>query len=238
MKRRRRLAALMSASVIALACCVAAGAIADPNFAAARSAIVLRKPLPNLVRIAQRVTVSGHVRNAPRGAHIALESKRTGRWRVVTRTRLGGSGAFSLRWLVQKSTALGPVKLRLVLTSRGQPLFSTAPVQTSIGSAPVYCHAPVPPAVNIPSGDGWIVGGVYSQGGPFPGFYECAGSTYTVTATNPSGAVVASETVPPLGSYTLVLPAGRYALASDACRGSASVVAGRETKANTYCDDP
>jgi hypothetical protein len=38
-----------------------------------------------------------------------------------------------------------------------------------------------------------------------------------------------------VGSYTLVLPAGRYMLASGGCHGTATVTAGRQTRANTYC---
>jgi len=234
----RRSVELATGSMAALACCVAAAAIADSDRAGARSPIVLRKSLPNLVRVAQRVTITGRVRNPSRGDRVALELERTIHWRVVASTGLRASGAFSLHWQVQKRTATGPVKLRLVLRGRERPPLSTASVQSTVGPAAVYCEPPAPPAVDIPPGDGWISGGVYSQGGPFPGIYACAEKAYTVSATDAAGTVIASETFPALRSYTLVVPAGSYTLTSGACRGSATVTAGRETLADTDCDYP
>jgi hypothetical protein len=114
----------------------------------------------------------------------------------------------------------------------------TSRSQTFVGSAAVYCKPPVPPAVNIPPSDGWIVGGLYEQGGPFPGILECSGAAYTVTAVNSSGTVRASQSVARRHSYTLVVPAGHYTLTSGGCRGTATVRAGRQTKADTYCDLP
>lgn len=199
---------------------------------------MLRQPLPSVVRISQRITVAGRVRRPPRGAQVALQSTRTARWRWVTSTSLPRSGAFTLHWRVSAGAATGPLKLRVVLIERGRRLLATSPSQSFVGPAAVYCSPPVPPAVNIPVGDGWIVGGVYSQGGPFPGIYQCAASSYTVTATDASGTVAATQTVAALHSYTLVVPAGDYTLASGACRGVATVTAGRQTEADTNCDFP
>jgi hypothetical protein len=221
-----------------LASFLAAGAMAHPAYEATTAPIRLRGSLPGVVRIAQRVTVTGRVREPSRGARVELELERTVRWRVVASTGVPANGGFSLRWKVQTRIEIGPVKLRLILQARGRPVTSTAPVQSAVGSAAVYCRPPVPPAVNLPAGDGWIGGGVYTQGGPFPGIYACASAAYTITATNAGGAVVASQTFPALRSYTLVLPAGSYMLASGACRGMATVTAGRETKADTDCDFP
>ena len=89
--------------------------------------------------------------------------------------------------------------------------------------------------MNVPVGDGWITGGLYGEGGPYPGFDECSSEPYTETATDGSGMVVSSQNVAARHSYTLVVPAGSYALKSGGCRGMATVKAGRETKANTYC---
>lgn len=117
-------------------------------------------------------------------------------------------------------------------------LVSTSPWQAVVGSAPVYCKPAVPPAVDIPVGDGWIVGGVYLQGGAFPGIDQCDESSYTVTVTNAAGEVVASQNVAPLHSYTFVVPAGSYMLMSGHCGGTATVTAARQTTADTDCDLP
>lgn len=234
---QRQGAAVTVVSAFGLATVLAAAAIADATHERAPSPIKLREPLPEVVRIAQRVTVSGRVRHPSRGAQVGLELERTVHWRLVASTGLRGSGAFSLRWRVSK-IAPGPVQLRLALSSPGRPPITTAPVQSAIGPAAVYCKPPVPPAVNIPPGYGWITGGVYGQGGPFPGIFACSSSPYTVTAANSAGAVAASETVPALSSYTLVVPAGSYMLQSGDCRGTATVLAGRGTKADTDCDYP
>jgi hypothetical protein len=111
-------------------------------------------------------------------------------------------------------------------------------VQSAIGPAPVLCAPPTPPAVNIPAGDGWIVGGRYTIGGPFPGIDVCDGDQYTVTATDANGVVQATQTVAGGQSYTLVVPAGQYTLDSDFCRGMATVTAGRQTQADTTCAVP
>jgi hypothetical protein len=228
----------MTGSAVVLASGVAGVAAARSGSAGERSSIVLSKPLPNVVRIAERVTVTGRVPTPPRGARVALESARTANWRIVASTSMRGSGAFRLTWQIGKRTAPGPVKLRLVVIRRGLSLIRTAPLQSYVGPAAVYCKPPVPPAVNVPVGDGWIVGGVYGVGGAFPGIDACSSAAYTVTATDTSGAVVASETVAALHSYTLVVPAGSYTLTSGVCRGTATVTAGRETEADTNCDYP
>jgi hypothetical protein len=90
--------------------------------------------------------------------------------------------------------------------------------------------------VNIPAGDGWIVGGAYGIGGAFPGIDECLQQQYTVTATDANGKVQASQTVAGGHSYTLApLPAGEYTLRAGACMGTATVVAGKQTAANADC---
>jgi hypothetical protein len=111
-------------------------------------------------------------------------------------------------------------------------------VTVGVGPAFVRCSAPVPPAINIPAGDGWIVGGLYDEGGPFPGIDECSSSGYTITATVADGTVAATQTVAGGHSYTLVVPAGKYTLNARFCRGQATVTAGRQTAANTICAFP
>jgi hypothetical protein len=120
----------------------------------------------------------------------------------------------------------------------GHVIAGTPSYETAIGPQRVYCAPPVPPATMIPVGDGWIVGGAIGEGGPFPGIYACLGDPYTVTATNSSGRVAATQHVAALHSYTLVVPAGSYTLQAGPCRGTAKVRAGRQTTANSYCYFP
>ena len=87
----------------------------------------------------------------------------------------------------------------------------------------------------MPSGDGWITGGVYGEGGAFPGMDACLSQRYTIEALDSGGSVAARETVPGGHSYTLVMPSGSYTLMSGGCRGRATVRAGQQTKANTFC---
>jgi hypothetical protein len=210
------------------------------------AAITLAKPLPALVRLQQTVVVSGRVRPSVNAAVAALEYRPppgAGRqtWTFLATASIGKNGAFSLRWKVKQLKSV-PISLRVVAVRDVRTLAATAPVQSAIGPAAVPCAAPVPPAVNIPVGAGWIEGGLIIQGGAFPGVYECESQPYTITATNTTtGAVAARMNVAGGHSYTLVVPAGTYTLSATAgCpgRGTATVTAAMGTTANTYCDVP
>jgi hypothetical protein len=217
-------AATASSAVLA-----AAAAGGDPGVS-----IRLTRTLPDLIRVNQRVTVAGQVRGAQPGAQVAVELKRDAGWRQTAAKSLGASGRFQLTWTV-RGRAYIQAMWRVIATGPGTSPAATPPRNVAIGPAAVYCKAPVPPAVDIPVGDGWIVGGLYGEGGPFPGIYACSSSPYTVTATDRAGRAVASQHVAGLHSYTLVVPAGAYTLTSNGCRGTATVKAGKQTKANTYC---
>ena len=161
---------------------VALGAIAGPTVAAAagtsqgasrhRSVIVLSKPLPSMLQIGQRVTLTGEVRRSPGQARIGLQSMRATTWKLVSSAPLGIGGLFTVRWQIPSTTTVGPVKLRLILERHGRSVATTAPSQSFIGPAPVYCHPATPPS-SVPAGDGWIVGGLYGEGGAYPGAARC-----------------------------------------------------------------
>jgi len=210
---------------------VSAGVAGVASATGGKPRITLSSPLPSVVRISQQVSVAGDVTHRGR---VELELSRTGTWEVVARVRSGTHGAFDLRWQLADGTAIGPVKLRVVLVRHGRRLAATTATQSAIGPAAVYCNPPRPPS-DVPAGDGWIVGGRYIIGGAFPGVDECSGQSYTVTATGSSGQAAATETVPADDSYALVVPAGSYTLQSDGCRGSATATAGQETVADTDC---
>lgn len=228
-----------AATVAAGAATVAADALAAARPTSGPGAIVLSAPLPTSAHQGDTVTITGRVRRARRARTAVLELMRPpGAWRAAATGRVGSTGRFTLRWSVPGSAHVGLVTLRVIARRGHATLARTGPTQSAIASAPVLCAPPVPPAVDIPVGDGWIVGGLYNVGGPFPGIDECDGSAYTVTATDSSGVVQATQNVAAGHSYTLVVPAGAYTLASGFCRGSATVTAGQQTKADTVCPVP
>jgi hypothetical protein len=206
--------------------------------AAGKPSIILAHALPSLVRVGDTITVRGQVRGVAPGTRAALEIKRIGPWSVLVHAKLRPGGAFTLRWSVARADT-GPVLFRVTALRAGKLLATTVPVQAGVGPAPVYCAPPVPPAVDILPGEGWIVGGAYLAGGAYPGIYECEGQPYTVTAINQSGVAVASQQVLGRHSYTLVVPAGSYTLKATPCgMGSASVTAGKQTVADAVCPVP
>jgi hypothetical protein len=209
--------------------------------------ITLNHPIPGLMRVGQTLAVSGRVRPAAIGAEVALEYRAPAgalpnNWTPVAEATAGPGGRFSLRWQLTKASAPAILDVRLAAIRHHRTIASTAPTMLAIGPAAVPCAAPVPPAVDIPFGDGWIEGGAIIQGGPFPGVYECVSEPYTVTATNTAtGQVAATMTVPGGDSYTLVVPAGSYTLTTTGgcpARGSATVTAAVGTTASAYCDVP
>ena len=168
------------------------------------------------------------------GTTVVLQGKQRSGWARLARRAVGRHGVVTVRWTVAKGTAIGPISLRLAVRRRGRVLAVSTPAQSAIGSAYVPCSRPTPPS-RVPDGDGWITGGVYGEGGPFPGMDACLSQRYTIEALDSGGSVVARETVPGGHSYTLVVPAGSYTLMSSGCRGRATVRAGQQTKANTFC---
>jgi hypothetical protein len=233
----RRAAWVAGWAIVIVALTAAAVAVASARAGATR--IVLRRPLPVMIRIDQRMTVRGRVAHAPAGARVALQSGANAkgpRWAVQASTSVPGDGAFRLRWHVGPHTQR-LIQLRVVVLRGRNVVAATAPQRTFVGSRAIHCDPPAPPG-RVPPGDGWIVGGAYLEGGPFPGIDECEGSAYTAKAIDDAGAVVTSETVPARHSYTLVVPAGHYEVQAGVCRGSATVIAGRQTKADAICAIP
>jgi hypothetical protein len=208
--------------------------------AASSPKIAVSRPLPALVRIGQTVTVKGRVRHARSNASLALQGRGAdATWTAVATARASRRGRFSIHWTVPSSERIGPLSLRVAELSRDRVIARTGATQSAVGPAPVYCTAPVPPAVDIPVGDGWIVGGLYLEGGAFPGILQCEQQAYTIRALTSTGTVAASMQVAGGHSYTLVVPAGSYTLRASTCGfGSATVKPGKGTTANTYCPVP
>jgi hypothetical protein len=217
----------------------AALAVAIAASSSSLSSVRLSQQLPNVVRQKSTLTVTGTIRHPPRSGEAALESKPSAAWRMLATTRIGKRGAFKLRWPVPVRAMVGPLPLRVVALDRaGEVVAKTETYDSAVGPPEQRCAPPVPPAVDIPVGSGWIVGGRYNEGGPYPGIYACDSQPYTVTATNSAGVVAATQTVAGGHSYTLVVPAGTYTLKSDFCRGTATVTAATQTKADTVCPVP
>jgi hypothetical protein len=206
---------------------------------AGKSSLTLSRPLPSILRQRSEVTVSGEVRHPPRHGEAILESMRSSRWVMLASTKIGNHGAFKISWRVPATEQIGPLSLRVqAVNGKGVIVATTRAAQSAVGPASDLCAAPVPPAVDIPVGDGWIVGGRYNEGGAFPGIYACDSQQYTVTATDSAGNVRATQTVSGGHSYTLVVPAGSYTLKSDFCQGTATVAAAKQTRADTVCPVP
>jgi len=194
--------------------------------------------LPAVVRGGESITIPGRAVRVPAGSVAELQMRGSSRrWRVLAAVPLRGS-AFKLRWHVQSSRSGRLTSLRVVVVNRGVILGASHSQQLLVGPAPEYCAAPVVPA-SLPPGDGVIVGGLYTLGGPAPGIDACRSTPYTITLTDAAGAVVLTQQVPGGQSYALVVPAGSYTLSGEAfCRGQATVTAGQITKADTDCDVP
>jgi hypothetical protein len=211
-------------------------------------ALTLAHPLPTLVRVGQTLAVSGRVTGGRAGTSVELEyrgpqGQAPQSWTVLAKASPARRGRFKLSWHVSQPRAFQQVLLRVAAVRRGKLVAASTPVQTLIGPANIRCATPVPPAVNIPAGYGWIEGGLYIAGGPAPGVYQCVSGPYTVTATNTAtGAVAATQTVAGGQSYTLVVPAGTYTLTTSngVCPGSntATVAAGHGTLADSVCNVP
>jgi hypothetical protein len=208
-------------------------AAASPVGAAAESAKVrVTASLPNVVTAGSVAAIAGRASHAPAGARAELEGRSPagGRWTVLASVAIAG-GRFTLRWTPRTSSFLTS---RVILVRRGRTLAGTKTTMILVGAAPVYCAAPGPPAM-VPAGYGYIVGGVYNVGGPAPGITVCQGQANTVTVMTAAGATVATQNVAGGQSYTFVVPPGVYTLNAGYCRGSATVRAGAETKADTIC---
>ena len=229
---RVRLVTLVVSLVAVIVPVAGAAAPAEPSIRLARA-------LPSVVRIGDAVTIAGRLVSAPAGRpEIALQGRRLRSWLTLARTR-PARARFVLRWHVRPGTLTGPLQLRVAALTGGRLLAATHPINVGVGPAKTRCAAPAPPAVDIPVGDGWIVGGLYDEGGPFPGIDQCSSEAYTITAKASDGSVAATQTVPGDHSYTLVVPAGTYALsASPGCRGQATVSPGKQTTADTICALP
>jgi hypothetical protein len=234
MRIRRAQALPLTGGVLGVILAAGAAAIVP-----ASPSIKLSTALPAVVRQKQHVRVRGHIRGAPRHTRAALEAMALhGSWKLVATAPIRAHRAFSLSWRVARSHPTGPLSLRVAALQHGVVLAHSPAVKSFIGPAAVPCAPPVPPGILIPPGDGWIQGGRYIIGGPFPGLDECDSESYTETATDSQGLVAATETLAGGHSYTLVVPAGSYTLTSGSCRGTATVKAGQRIKADTNCDVP
>jgi hypothetical protein len=143
-----------------------------------------------------------------------------------------------LRWRVPKRpSALASVRVGAYKDQR--LLLAGKPADLAIGPAFVPCTPPQIPKLLLPIGYGLVYGGVYIEGGPYPGVDQCNSQPYRVTATNSAGARTAGMDVAGGHSYWLALPAGNYTLTASSC-GTAmtTVTAGQQTKADLVCAVP
>jgi hypothetical protein len=226
--------AIMVAAVT-LAWLTAGTAAASPTPAIKLGGIAGQRVRPGYgetVRLGQVVAVSGTVTHPPDHARVQLQGRTTAAWHALLTASFRGD-KFTLHWHVRARQ----FQLRVVLLSGRHPIATSAAASLLVGSAIVRCHPAAPPA-DLPTGDGWIDGGVYLQGGPAPGIDQCQSRSSTVTARSASGYVMASQNLAGGDGYALVVPVGTYQLQDGECIGSATVVAGHRTVADTDCDFP
>ncbi len=208
--------------------------MADAPKRAVRPAIVLSTSLSGLLRAGDEVTIAGRVRGAAAGTRVTLQTSRSKAWTVVVGAPLRAGGRFRLRWLIGGQDT-GLISIRVAALQGGRVVAATKPQQQTIGQASVPCSPPAPPT-DVPSGDGWVVGGLYIEGGAYPGIDQCFSGAYSATATSTASAAATTVGVAGGHSYTIVLPAGGYALkAGCSVPAQATVVAGRQTVADTRC---
>lgn len=189
---RPRVAVSGTVVAIATTLVVAPSGGASPSL---RPSIAFSKLPPSVVRIGQSVRIRGRAHDVPVGTTAVLQGKRsTGGWARLVRGAVGRYGLVTVRWTVAKGMAIGPISLRLAVRRRGRVLVASTPASSVIGSAFVPCSPPTPPS-RVPSGDGWITGGVYGEGGAFPGVDACLSQRYTIEALGSGGSVAARETV-------------------------------------------
>lgn len=233
--RRTWPAAAITVAAVTLGSVTAAIAAASPTSAITLGRIAGQRVRPRYgetVRLGQVVAVSGTATHPPAHARIQLQGRTTGGWHALLTVSFHGDN-FTLHWHVRARE----FQLRAMLLS-GRHRIATSPVASLlVGSAIVRCHPTAAPA-NLSAGDGWIEGGVYFQGGPFPGIDQCQSRSSTITATSVSGSVVARQNLAGGDGYALVVPAGTYQLQDGECAGEATVIAGRRTAADTDCDFP
>jgi len=188
----------------------------------------------------QLLVLKGRLNRAPGDRSEAqLEEQAGGAWTRVARAAINGQ-RFTLRWTTPAVSA-APVFIRVRVLRRGRVLATSIRSRLIIPTPPVLCAPPSPPPPYLPPGAGWIVGGAYIIGGPAPGIDACLSDAYTVTARyTGTETVAATQAVAGGRSYTLVLPAGSYALAANGCSTYQPVVvtAGTATHADVDCDVP
>jgi hypothetical protein len=196
--------------------------------------VIVTSSLPVPLRAGDHVTIAGRVNHAPAGARIALETSRSRGWTVAVQDTPGVRGAFRLRWLIPDADT-GLLYVRTAALLDGRVVAATKRMSEIIGQPVVRCSAPAPPAA-VPAGDGWIVGGLYIEGGAFAGLDQCSAGAYSVTATRRATGAATTVGVAGGHSYTIVLPAGAYTL-TPGCGvpTEATVVAGHQAVANTRC---
>lgn len=122
--------------------------------------------------------------------------------------------------------------------ARRAPTKPTAPV------APPAAGCPPFPADEPGAGVGWIIGCITVSGGPAPGS-QSYGQQGTVSVTNATGQVVATQAVGEHQSYSIAVAPGQYSVSAVIpndfpcpAAGQVAVAAGREARQDVNCSVP
>jgi hypothetical protein len=228
----RRVTVLIAAAIVML---VAAASVAAADYAETILAEHVRLRVSAVTSTTNvRGTIKGRIVELKKADGVALQTRGGAGWMALALTRVDARHTFTLRWHIRLPRHPAPwITVRFAILHGRHVLAS---VLINLPRAPIPCQPAAKPH-DLASGDGWITGGLYEgAGGPPPGVPpDCSSVAYTVSAINASGQVVARQTVSAWHSYVFVVPAGSYTLRDGVCRGSATVRAGQETRADTRC---
>lgn len=220
----------------------APGAQASPRFELAAPVV------PTTLTVGSSADVTGRIKHWKKtaGLRIRLQMRSHGQstddvpsaWVVVDNEQAKHS-AFSLSFT---PTSTHELDLRLQLTRRGAVLATSPrtvvdPHRAAGTQAKTPCATAATPP--IPAGQGALIGGIYTVGGPAPGVDQCATAPSSlVIVSADTGQVVATIPVAGPQEYVATLAPGSYSLSAGSCTGTATITAGMVTRADTYCNVP
>jgi hypothetical protein len=187
------------------------------------------------------VSIHGQVTGVPARRAVRLELRQSGTrpWQTLARATTTAGGRFTVNWHVLAAHPFGPIQLRIAAYKASRLLAASRPQSSAIGPAFVPCTPAQIPKLLLPIGYGLVSGGVYVEGGPYPGVDQCNSQPYRVTATNSAGTMTVGPDVAGGHGYWLSLPAGTYTFRASSCATAmTTVTAGQRTNVDLVCAVP
>ena len=235
---RKSLALTLLAAALAAVLLVLSTGLATASVARGTINVTLtdrRADPQGVMRVGDTAVLNGTVTGVPQGSLVVLQVRnRGGAWRRVARTPLQSGGGVHLLWHIGPA-ARGKIAWRVLIKRAGRVVGSTAPGQLLVGSPFVACRVPSSD-INVPAGEGAVVGGVYDWGGGSPGFDHCSTARYSAELLDGNGDTAASQSVAGGHGYALAVKPGSYIVQGAGCTGpQVRVTAGEISHADVYC---